>query len=401
MDLLQNLDTYDKTITKRLKLKGVTSEFQAYRIPLKDLKYNVKNDRIATFITQYLDEQGELPEDSDAINEILEDFIEKSNPDALKKTKNNIKAINQTEVAIVMSDGIVIDGNRRFTSLRKLYKETGKEQFGYLEAVILPREQYNDKDIKRLELNLQHAIESKVDYNPIERLVGIYRDLIKEGSAFTVEEYAEETQIKPAKVREEVEIAELLVEYLNFINQPEKFHIARTQKVDGALREIYKILKSRKIDEEDSYDVKEFLFANILTLDGDITRKVRELRPVMENKVVREKILDEATDSLDDLSNHLENPDVEEEISRTGIVNIEPTTKIELVSLTEKFVESNKLSNAKNQPIEALKKALERINDIDKEAVERFDTSLKQSFNEYIKQIEDELEIMKEISHAE
>lgn len=400
MNLLDKTETFDKTMTKRLRLKGTTTEFQAYRVPLKDLRYNVKNDRIATFITQYIDEKGELPEDSDQINNILEEFIIESNPDAFKKTKNNIKAIGQTEVAVVMSDGVVIDGNRRFTTLRQLYRETGRSEFGYLEAVILPRNQYNEKDIKRLELNLQHAVESKVDYNPIERLVGIYRDLIEEGHPFTIEEYAEETQTRPAKVKENVAISKLLVEYLNYINQPEKFHIARTQKIDGPLREVYKILISNKIDEDDKEDVKEYLFANILSLDGDITRKIRDLKPVMEKKESREKIIDEAEDMLDDINDNLADSQVEETAAKTGVVNVRHDIRERFTSVTEKFVDASKLSTAKNQPLEALKKSLERVEEVDKESIKRFDNSLKTEFITYLEKIEKELRVLRELLNA-
>lgn len=400
MNLLENVADFDATITKRLRLKGVTSEFEAYRVPLKDLRYNVKNDRIATFITQYIDEVGELPEETDKINNILEKFIVDSNPDAFNKTKNNIQAIFQSEVAVIMSDGVIIDGNRRFTALRQLSRETGKSEFAYLETVILRRDQYNEKDIKRLELNLQHAIESKVDYNPIERLVGIYRDLIQDGHPFSIEEYAEETQIKNSKVKEEIAIATILVEYLKYINQPEKFHIARTQKIDGPLREVYKILKSKKIDADDEEDVKEYLFANILSLDGDITRKIRDLKPVMEKKESREKIIDESEDLLDDINDNLANPMVELTASKTGIVNVDHVIREKFTNITEKYVDANKLSNAKNQPIEVLKKSLERMKEVDKDAVERFDSNMKEELIVYLKKIEIELNVLKELVNA-
>lgn len=400
MNLLENIASFDATITKRLRLKGITSEFQAYRIPLKYLRYNVKNDRIATFITQYIDEVGELPEETHEINNVLEKFIIDSNPDAFKKTKNNIQAIFQSEVAVIMSNGVVIDGNRRFTALRQLSKEFGKSEFAYLEAVILPRDQYDEKDIKRLELNLQHAIESKIDYNPIERLVGIYRDLIQEGHPFSIEEYAEETQIKVPKVKEEIAIATLLVEYLKYINQPEKFHIARTQKIDGPLREIYKILKSKKIDADDEEDVKEYLFANILSLEGDITRKIRDLKPVMEKKESREKIIDEAEDFLDDINDNLADSIVEEVASKTGIVNINHNIRENLTNITEKYVDANKLANAKNQPIEALKKSLERVEEVDKDAVQRFDSNMSKELIIYIDKIEEELKSLRELANV-
>ena len=173
MNLLESIEKYEKTLKKRLRLKGTTNEFQAYRVPLNYLRYNIENDRIATFISQHIDEEGKLPEERENINKIVESYIVASNPEAFKKTKANIKAIGQNEVAVIMSDGIVIDGNRRFTALRQLSNEGAGSQFSYIEVVILDRTKYEEKDIKRLELNLQHAVESKVDYIPIERLVGV------------------------------------------------------------------------------------------------------------------------------------------------------------------------------------------------------------------------------------
>lgn len=402
MNLLEDINTFDKTISKRLTLKGISEEFDTYRIPIDMLHYNIKNDRIASFFTQYYDENGELPENADQRNMIIEKFIVDSNPQAFSKTKNNIKAIGQTEPAVIMSNGVVIDGNRRFTALRQLYREvkSGKNKHGYLEAVILPQEIYTDKDIKRLELNLQHAIESKVDYNPIERLVGVYRDLIKEGHPFSIEEYADETQISIRKVKEEVEIARLLVDYLNYINQSEKFHIARKQKIDGPLREIYKILKSTKIDSNSKDDIKELLFANILTLDGDLTRKIRDLKPIMEKPDSREEILEEAEDMLDDISDELANSNFVEEASKTGVVNIKSGLRSDFSYITDKYVDNDKLSNAKNQPIDAVKKSLDRLNKVDKDAVNRFNDSLREEFNVYLNKMEHELRLLKELIDA-
>lgn len=400
MNLLLSIDKYDSTITKRLRLKGITDEFQAYRIPLENLVYNVGNDRIATFISQHIDEKGIMPTDKESINRLLEEYIVASNPDAFNKTKSNIKAIGQTEVAVVMSDGIVIDGNRRFTALRQLSREGAGSEFSYIEAVILDKSKYEAKDIKRLELNLQHAVESKVDYNPVERLVGVYRDLVKENHPFEIEEYARETQLKVSKVKEEVELAILLVDYLKYINQPLKFHIARTQKIDGPIREIYKILKSKKIDDEDKDDVKDFLFANILALDGDITRKIRDLKPVLDNTKSRESILEEVEDSLDDLNDYFEDEEIESAVKESGIINLDSSIRKSVVDITEKYVELNKLSKAKHQPIETLRKALEHIQGVDTESAERLSGNTKNEFMAYLEKISSELNKLEEITNV-
>lgn len=380
--------------SKKLTIQGMTKIFDVYRIPIEHLIYNKKNGRIATYVSQFIDEGNEFPiGDNEAFNKIIEDYIEKSNPDALKKTKANIKIMSQTEPAVVLANGVVLDGNRRFTSLRQLSREGAGAEFSYLEAVILENGNYTEKDIKRLELNLQHAVESKVEYNPIDRLVDIYRDLIEEGGTFSPEEYARETQMTLNKVKEEIAIANLMVEYLDYVRQPLKFYIARDQKIDGPIREIYKILRSKNIDLDRIEDIKEFLFLNILSLGGDISRRIREIRSVIEDGKLSTELFNELDESeiLDDANDYFEDEKTKELVSSTKVLNLDKGIKTAITQVTENYVESKKLSNAQNQPVEMLKKAQNIIKEIDKDAVERMNPELQATFISIVEKIQSEL----------
>lgn len=393
MNLLE-LKLGEPVSSKKLTIQGMTKIFDVYRIPIEHLIYNKKNGRIATYVSQFIDEGNEFPMgDNEAFNKIIEDYIEKSNPDALKKTKANIKIMSQTEPAVVLANGVVLDGNRRFTSLRQLSREGAGAEFSYLEAVILENGNYTEKDIKRLELNLQHAVESKVDYNPIDRLVDIYRDLIEEGGTFSPEEYARETQMTLNKVKEEIAIANLMVEYLDYVSQPLKFYIARDQKIDGPIREIYKILKSKNIDLDRIEDIKEFLFLNILSLGGDISRRIREIRSVIEDGKLSTELFNELDESqiLDDANDYFEDEKTKELVSSTKVLNLDKGIKTAITQVTENYVESKKLSNAQNQPVEMLKKAQNIIKEIDKDAVERMNSELQATFISIVEKIQNEL----------
>lgn len=393
MNLLE-LKLGEPVSSKKLTIQGMTKIFDVYRIPIEHLIYNKKNGRIATYVSQFIDEGNEFPMgDNEAFNKIIEDYIEKSNPDALKKTKANIKIMSQTEPAVVLANGVVLDGNRRFTSLRQLSREGAGAEFSYLEAVILENGNYTEKDIKRLELNLQHAVESKVDYNPIDRLVDIYRDLIEEGGTFSPEEYARETQMTLNKVEEEIAIANLMVEYLDYVKQPLKFYIARDQKIDGPIREIYKILKSKNIDLDRIEDIKEFLFLNILSLGGDISRRIREIRSVIEDGKLSTELFNELDESqiLDDANDYFEDEKTKELVSSTKVLNLDKGIKTAITQVTENYVESKKLSNAQNQPVEMLKKAQNIIKEIDKDAVERMNSELQATFISIVEKIQSEL----------
>ena len=76
--------------------------YPIYRVRLELLYYNDQNDRIATWISQYKSEQGGFHNLSkEAYNAVIEDFIIKSNPASIEKTKNNIKAVNQREPGVI------------------------------------------------------------------------------------------------------------------------------------------------------------------------------------------------------------------------------------------------------------------------------------------------------------
>ena len=167
-------------MSKKITIDGHTETYKVYKVKLDYLFFNDQNDRIATWISQYKADNNIDKidiKDKEEYNEIIHNFIVKSNPEAIKKTKANIELVEQREPGVILTDGRVIDGNRRFTCLRELSKKDPR--FNYFETIILNEDLDNHaKQIKMLELMIQHGEESKVDYNPIDRLVGVYNDII-------------------------------------------------------------------------------------------------------------------------------------------------------------------------------------------------------------------------------
>lgn len=270
---------------KKMEFDGEVKPYPVYKIKLEALYYNDQNDRIATWISKYkADKNIEKIDTSDleTYNNIIHPFIVDSNPNAFKKTKNNIRITGQNEPGVVLRDGRIIDGNRRFTCLRELAKE--EDKFGYFEAVILDKDiEENFKEIKKLELRIQLGKDEKVDYNPIDKLVGIYNDVI-ENKVLTAEEYAKCVDISAGEMQKKLDQAQLMVEFLEFIGAPKKFHIARDLELDGPLIELTSILKKCKTDEARE-DVKNCVFTNMLMKPkGDITRFIRPLKEVVASE---------------------------------------------------------------------------------------------------------------------
>lgn len=386
--------------SRTFMLKGRPEMFEIYLVPLESLRYNLQNGRIASYITEYEDTKGILPQDYDILNDEVEKFIVESNERAFKKTKNNIKLFDQLEPAVVLSTGVVVDGNRRFSALRQLHREGNGAKFGYLKAAVIDEKNYTPKEIKTLELNLQHARDVRVDYNPIERLVDIYRDLLRDEAQFTVEEYARETDTTIKKINEDIEVAKLLVQYLEFLNQPLKFHIARHQNLDGPLREVFKILRSQKIDDYLKEDVRELLFANILTLNGDVTRKIRELKIVMEDPNTVSEYLEEVEEVLESINDYFQEEEVHRNIEKTNIVNIPEEAVRAISKTTEMKVEKKKLSKAQKQPIEAISKTLSTVENVDIEAACKMEEADKDDFMNYISKIKNKIQRIEDLMNA-
>lgn len=272
-------------MSKKISIDNHTETYPIYKIRLDQLYYNEQNDRIATWISQYKSEHNTseiIGSDREQYNEIIHKFITQSNPTALDSTQKNIELIGQREAGVVLKDGKVIDGNRRFTCLRNIEKKEGQTQ--YLEAVILDYStETSRKQIKMLELLLQHGVEKPVDYDPIDRLIGIYNDIVAH-KLLTVEEYAKSVNLTVKDINREVAKAELMVEYLDFMNMSGQFHLARTLNLNAPLIELHDILKKFENDEDMQDDLKNVVFANFTMQPfGDMTRYIRKIKKIVSN----------------------------------------------------------------------------------------------------------------------
>ena len=263
-------------------IDGVTQTFRVYRIRTDQLYFNNHNDRIATWLSQYRAEHdGRDPIDlpRDEYNAIIQKFIVDSNPEKIRGTQKNIAAFGQRTPGVVLDDGLVIDGNRRLTCILRIAEQN--HEIGWFEAAILPDSiSCEPKRIKLLELSIQHGEEGKLDYDPIERLVGVYNDIIKDG-LLTKAEYAKYTGTTENEVQKLIDQAEYMEAFLDFCGAPEQYHLARELAIAGPLVEINSILNKTK-SEGERQQVRDYIFANIIAQpEGDITRFIRKFKKVV------------------------------------------------------------------------------------------------------------------------
>lgn len=287
MNILENIELAKPTsLTRKLTLNGITKIYPVYKIHIDALYYNDQNDRIASWISQYKDENGIeslTGLEREKYNDIIEKFIVYSNPMSIEKTQNNIQLVGQREPGVVLSDGRIIDGNRRYTCIRRISKSSPDNC--WFEAVVLGNNldmESSKKAIKMLELTIQHGEEKRVDYNHIEKLIGIYNDII-DTKLLTIEEYATSTNESVNEVKKKVEAAKILAEFLAYINLEKQFHVAREYQIVALINDLVELLK-KCIEISEKERLKKIIFANILmNTIGDGRAFIKNLSIVMSN----------------------------------------------------------------------------------------------------------------------
>lgn len=364
---------------RKLTLKGETRVFDVYRIPLEHLVYNRRNGRIISWMNRVESEGEDVSTlDKNEYNDKVEEMIIESNKGALEKTKANIKNFGQRVPGVVLNDGTIVDGNRRFTCLRHLRRDHGMDVF--FEAIILdPKEGLSDIDIKRLELNLQHGEERPVDYNPIDNLVDVYNDIVV-NEYFTEKEYALNTNKKLSEVKKMVEKAKLMVEYLEFINADGKFYLARELELDGPLQEMVGILKNEK-DEEERIRVTDTLFTALtISKNKDLTRYIRRIGNDILKASNREAFLEEFDEIVYDVADAFQGKEKVDLEAMRQLNSEMKDLRDEAASLIDRRADETAISRAKMRPIDAFNTSLKTLDTIDMDHIGRLDQKNREEF---------------------
>lgn len=382
-----NSEKFDKVSTVKLTYKGQPKVFQTYNVPITQLFFNDLNGRIATFISSYKANKSNTPIQDLSINTYNKKFrqfvLESNGKDRNSKTKNDILNNGQKVPGVVLEDGRIIDGNRRFALLNELFEETSDGKFAYFETVIIPVPETDDdkKAIKLLELEIQIGSDERVGYEPINFLVDIYLDLVRD-KLYTDKEFSRIANKKESEVKLIRTKAELMADFLEFWNVPEQFHLANELKLDGPLQELVSIKRKMEIDEEwGKYKVVFYTFL-FQGLKLDTTRKIRNLGKLYGTDEF-ERIFEEYSR----ISNGI--------YERSKVLSknfTKPLIPIDIRPLQKEQEEVKKIYDEKvvkvnNQqailkPLKNAEKAIETLEDIDQEIVSLLDSKSKKKFHE-------------------
>ena len=363
-------------------MDGVSSEtLDVYKIPLDYLYYNDKNGRIATGISQY---EGELhpanDQDDPDYNIFVEKLIEQDNTNALKRTTNSIKESGQQVYGYVLDDGRIVDGNRRFTALRDIHRTTGKTV--YFEAVVLPFSYNNSTErvkIKKLELAIQMGVEERQSYDPVDLAVDIYQTTGGEAPIMTQADYAADSHMRPTEVKKYYDGAVYMRKFLEFIGTSKnKYNILKESKVWSLFYEMGKSLSKNFGDDPESQVRKNetmmsyfgvILYQIHVGVSGITSRThIREYgKNIVNNSADNEDFNDDVADMVDDLSESLQDDEIETTSDLMQSLTDENETVEVIGEVFDTYMRNARNSESVDKFIRSIKKNVKYYHDLNED----------------------------------
>lgn len=407
MDLMEKAKKKEFVKTgekKKLTIPGANNSlYDVFSIPVDMLYYNDQNGRINTTYMKFKSEKGTIEPKigNSRYNNIFERFIYETNKPALNKTKKSIEERGQQEPGVVLSDGRIIDGNRRFTALRMMQRNSNVEQ--KFHAIILPLDNKSSADkktIKTLELDLQLAREEKVNYDPIDRIFDVY-NTIKILNQMTPQEYRKAAGFGNAiPVNRDIKLAELILKFIKIVSPGDdivdKFYLARDLKLDGPMEEIDKTIDNLKSPNKEA--ITDAILTHILLTKTDFikeepTKAVRSLKNNVINKPDNLerflKVSDEAVDSIIDAFE--EQPIKTTSDLKEVMLSNEEVKKAatKMVKSTNKLIYKGGLDTKRTKVLSQLLDIKEKLEDVDSEDFDELKADERLEVKDVITQMTD------------
>ena len=364
--------------------------YDVYRIPINELYYNENNGRIATWISEYKSDKNSTPLEElsrDKFNELIETFVQKANnKESFKRTKGDILKKGQIKPGVILTDGRVVSGNRRFTILRQLYRETQSEKFANFDCFVLPvpKNENDNRYIKKIERKTQFAVDEKVDYDAVERLVDIY-DTIEIQQLWSKSDYAKTFNLSLKDVDKMLSKAKIMIDFLNYKGMPNGYHYARKVKIDGTSQELVSIYDS--VDKSEWNRIRPIFYNCIDENKGDKTRKIRELVKMYKHNI----------DQFNQTLNDVVSADMSQDLNKVFGNRENSIDGNAIVSnIVSESIALNKKESARKKNIRILSETLSKIGTVDKDLLQYLSEEEKNEIKEILGSLEMQIKEIKE-----
>jgi hypothetical protein len=208
-----------------IEISGKKQIHPFYRFPIRLLRYNANNGRLAMERKQWEGENGrELAASRKQDAAIIRDMLLNLDPPKTKYLKNDLRQKGQIEPGIITHDGFVINGNRRMAIFEELHEEEPTGKWEYLEAVRLPPT-IGEQDLWRIEAGLQLSRDRVAEYHPVNELLKIRQGI---ATGLSPKEVAAAMYGRTEQeIKEAVKRLELIDNFLEFFGQPGNYGVIK------------------------------------------------------------------------------------------------------------------------------------------------------------------------------
>lgn len=397
--------------TKQIVLGEETKEYDIYKIPVDKLAYNLNNGRMYMEVKKFESEEDikleELrKEDIERYNNEIENLIWSTNEERNNGTKDDIKKYGQLEAGVVLDDGTVIDGNRRFTCIRKLHREfPDDERYKYFKAalILVDGQEITHELLKKYELKVQFGVDEKVAYNTINMYMSIY-DLVEKSKTFDYTTVANLVGKKPNDIIKIVNTCKLVDDFLKYIEKPGEYTLAEKFNIYWPLEPFAQYLKKNKnnMTALEIANRKSIFFDYLLTLDVELmTQNLRDglIKKIFSKPEEAENLIQKHNEIIgDQIHNVIENTDDADTFFNeiNGLKGTEEAKEDE-----EMYKNTLNRLNTKMQvdvPVKECKKALESLEGININSLLKSNSEIaKKKLEEIAEKIEKIIEISTKI----
>jgi hypothetical protein len=312
---------------ERLWARGRWTQFAVYRVRANALHLNAHNRRFraereaierrlgraldpdafedqSALIALVLDKEPRLNERGEVVG--------KRNPDTDALREDWLRR-EQESPFWIQSDGLIVNGNRRWAMLRRLQSEEAFERFEYVDVIVLA--EIDERELFRLEASEQLTEGLKVRYGDVNLLLTLREaaelEQVDWHSPSDVERVAEAIKhlVRNDKRRAVIQLKAVFFmdEYLKAIGAEGEFH--RLERRVERFRDVANnMMRARSLDRSRESKMLTLSFAAVRADNphGD----VRELRKMLEDQPeLFDELYESVVQSLDTIGGILPEPD--------------------------------------------------------------------------------------------
>lgn len=336
-------------------IDGKAKLLESYSIPTNLLQYNHENSRFNLEISEEERRIGRKldPADSDDVKKIKELLLWDEN-EAKKLKADLIKIGEQTEVAAISHDGVVVNGNRRMATLEQLHEEIPTGAWGKLWVIRLPKD-ISESDLWKIEAGMQLSKAKVADYGPVNNLLMINEG--KKAGLSHAEIAASMYGWTEKQVAIDLERLDLIDTFLQFFGQPNNYGLVKKAGIHEHFIDVQKALvgplKAAGVSAKERTKKLEtvFLFLRATILEQDISvthHNIREIGKILQDFDASAAL----TDSFSDYKNDLR--------------------KIPVEKLMDNFDRASDVRKDKvdsNKPVKLVERAITALNNIDRKGI--------------------------------